>query len=730
MSQRFPVRAPGALVRTLILSSMVAFSVLSLAPTALWRLTAGSLQLLASAGASEPVNVCGVTDASGQNNIFQGSEAFGIQVHNDCANGSGMWITDDAVNTIPPGSVSQFITTAPPGFAIIGAYVPKLSVGSGTVGTGYIANFFWTGAPPQRVTNAWTSFNISPGGMYSGQFGFNLECSPSGGSCPPSQYASIFVPDVQLTVAETAGPSITALGSNNLWYKGASEYVRGGGWSAAYSASAPSGIASMAASEAGQPLIDPTALPPGCPSRNYTVWQQCPPISTWFPTVMLSGNGSQQLVLSATSAAANPSSPTESIHVDSVEPTVSLSGPTSASSTAGTQYVTATANVGLSGLGSISCSTDGAPMQSYPSSPAQIPVSGLGNHTVECRASNRSYDSAGQVATSVPVSTTLDIAEPTASGISFANIIHGLKCRTVKERVKIPAKWVTVHRHGKLETIHRRAHAKRVKRLKCHARIVKRKVTVLVKVKRHGKIVFVKRTKIEKHVVPPQVVNERTKRVPFGTGTTVSGILGTPSGTTLTALAGRTVDVFTAPDNQLGQWTQAAVVTTAADGSWTATLPAGPSRLVEAAYAGDSTTLPSASTAVKLLVPARIKISITPHQLPWSKTITIRGHLVGGYVPPDGVALRLLVRYPGSRLASTLLALRTNPAGAFKFTWSYHSGRGVATYGVSVATTATETDFPFSASSSRRIAITFGRRTPASSHHKKQHHKKKHHKKR
>ena len=62
--------------------------------------------------------------------------------------------------------------------------------------------------------------------------------------------------------------------------------------------------------------------------------------------------------------------------------------------------------------------------------------------------------------------------------------------------------------------------------------------------------------------------------------------LGLPDGT---ALGGQVVSVLTAPDNGLGQFTQAAVPTTAANGSWSARLPAGPSRLVEAYYAGAPT---------------------------------------------------------------------------------------------------------------------------------------------
>jgi hypothetical protein len=704
MPHSIPGRASVAVVRRLLLSCLVAFSLLSLAPSVLQTLA--PLQVLASAQASEPVYACGVTDASGQNNIFAGSEDFGIQISQNCSTGDGLFITDDGVNTIPYGSLSYWIATAPAGLVITGANVPDAQVGPGTVGTGYVGNFIWTGAS-QRVIS---SGSVTIPSMSSGQFGFEVECAPSqGGSCGPAQNAYLFVTDVQLTVAETVGPSLTALGAGNLWYKGASEYVRGGGWPITYSASAPSGIDSMAASEAGQPVSDPTAPAPGC-TPNHTVWQQCPGTQTWSPTISLSGSGAQQLVLSATSAAGNTNPYTESIDVDNQQPTVSLSGPAEASSTAGTQYVTATATTGPSGLGAISCSVDQGPEQSYSSSLAQIPVSGAGQHSINCTASNRSFNSAGQVAVSAPASFSMDIGAPTAGSISFGNIIHGLKCKKVTEREKIPAKWVMVRRHGKLVRVHRRAHTKRVKVMKCRERFVKRKVIKLVKVKRHGKIVVVKRTKLEKVPVPPQAVSSSTKQVSYGKSTTVSGILATTDGT---ALAGRTVQILAAPNNQLGQWSQVAVVTTGADGTWSATLPLGPSRLVEAAYAGDTTTLPSTSNTVTMLVPARIKISITPHQLPWNGVLTIHGHLVGGYIPPDGVAMRVLIGLPHLSHPYLAQSFRTNAAGAFALKFkAFGGGHGVTRYPMWLATTSNESDYAYAKSSSRRINITFGLRTP------------------
>jgi hypothetical protein len=702
--------------------------VFCLAPTSLEKLAPAALQLVASAQATEPVDSCGLADASGANNIFAAYSTFGITYYNFCGDGAqkGLLLQQDGVNSENPGQTASWYTNTPPGLVITNAVVID-AVGAGTVGTGYEAYFYWTGGS-QRVTNA-SSGAFASGIPSATTFGFLLECNPSGTTCPPDggiTGAAIEADDVQLTVAETVNPSVTAVGANNLWYEGASEFVRGGGWSVAYSASAPSGIAGMAASENAQPISDPTAPAPGC-NPNHTEYQQCPGSQTWSPTIALSGNGPQVLTLSATSAAGNNSSPTETISVDSVQPTVTLSGPSSASLSAGTQYVTATASVGGSGLGAISCSVDGGPQQSYKTSPAQVPVSGLGSHSVECTASNRAYNSAGQVAVSAPATFSMDIAEPTVSGISFTNILHSLKCKKVEERVKVAATWVTVRRHGKLVKVHRRPHIKREKVMKCKMRQVERKVTVTVKVKRNGKTVLVKRKRVERIPVPPEAVTESTKRVAFGKGTTITGFLDTATGT---ALAGRTVDVLTAPDNQLGQWSQAAAVTTETNGGWTATLPPGPSRLVEAAYPGDSTTLPATSATATLLVRAHIGISVTPRRLPWSGVVTIRGHLAGGYVPPDGVPLYLEIKLPHNHRPYKPVPLRTNTKGTFAVEWSWGSGVGVSTLPMSIKLLGTGSDYPFLASSSRAVDVTFGRPTPEAAKHARAHHRKrKRHKK-
>ncbi len=205
----------------------------------------------------------------------------------------------------------------------------------------------------------------------------------------------------------------------------------------------------------------------------------------------------------------------------------------------------------------------------------------------------------------------------------------------------------------------------------------------------------------------PHAVNKPTRRIGHGKATTVNGFVGLADGT---ALAGQTVDVYSSPDDNAPRFRLMRTVTTDASGEWTAKVPAGPSRLIEAVYPGNGTTEPATSSTVKLVVPARIAMSISPRVVPWSKRITISGRLVGGWVPRDGVALRLRVPYPGGR--SLQEPFRTNSHGEFSFQWTYGSGRGVVSYRFVVATTATESDYPWAAAVSRAVRVTFGRPTP------------------
>src|SRR5581483_11702532 len=256
-------------------------------------------------------------------------------------------------------------------------------------------------------------------------------------------------------------------------------------------------------------------------------------------------------------------------------------------------------------------------------------------HTVSCYAQNGALDAQGNPAQSATQSFSMTIRQPTAAAISFDRIADALRCHRVRER--IPGSTRIVIRHGHRQRVHTPTRTR--KALRCVAQTTRKRVTVIVR--RHGHAVKV--TRVKRVVMLPHAVSQTHLRVGFGRPAVVSGVLLAAGGA---PLADQPITVIAAPDNGLGQFAPVATATTSSTGTWTATLPPGPSRLVEAVYAGSSTTEPASSGQVKLTVPARISMSVTPRVLPWRRRITIRGQLDGGYIPAKGVPLELYIRYP------------------------------------------------------------------------------------
>ena len=270
--------------------------------------------------------------------------------------------------------------------------------------------------------------------------------------------------------------------------------------------------------------------------------------------------------------------------------------------------MTATAAAGPSGVYGIWCSVDGGTAAFFKGASAQVPVSGVGEHQVRCFSENNAVAANGTHGSSATASFAIKIGIPTVTAVAFSSIVDKLRCHRVMERVRVPARWVRVHGHR----VHRRAHSKTETVTKCHPRTVLERRTVTVKVRRHGRVAKVKRVKTVRVVLLPHVVNHLSRRVGHGKATTVSGWLGTSSGT---ALGGQTVVVLTAVDDGQDVFAPAAAATTAADGSWTATLPAGPSRLVEAEYGGGADLQASLSNVVDEIVPAKVRLlKVSPRQ--------------------------------------------------------------------------------------------------------------------
>jgi hypothetical protein len=644
-----------------------------------------------NARADEVVTVCGPN----ANNVFNHAAVFGINIGQSCPTaslgGGGMEIWS-AGNHVAQGQHATWQATASAGLEIVGASIPNPGLLSAGVNDGeqYGGGFYWAGGGAQTHDGE-TSAGFGP--FVSSYLGFQLVCGVS--TCT-SGISQLDVGEINLYVRETAGPGLTA--PDGLWQ--ARGWVRGD-WTLHFYGDSPSGLCGLSATINGQRAASSGS------GRDNSVWHQCsaPAVDQTVHTGQF-GQGALPLTLGAYDAAGVPVSYSKTIDVDNAQPTVSISGPTDAPSTAGTQYVTATASGGPSGIAGISCSVDSQPAQWYPSAGARVPVGGIGGHSVSCSAASNAVDHGGNHGWSSPATWTLSIRQPTVSGIGFAHLVDALLCHRVRERVRVPAHWVIVHRHHKPVRIKARAHTKVVNATRCHARVGRRRITIWTTVTRHGKTVRVKRHKTIKVVELPHVVMHGSKLVGHGRRTTVSGWLGTTDGT---ALGAQVVHVLSAPDNGLGHFTLAAFATTAPNGAWSARLPVGPSRLVEAYYAGAPTFERSVSAQVHEVVPAKVKLlSIWPPRVAWGGTVRITGQLVGGYLPPGGALVRLRIGQGSSYQA---YGVQEHVTGKGRFTTTYTFGAGYAgifkSFWFQIATLPIG-DYPYAPAASDRESVLVG----------------------
>jgi hypothetical protein len=579
-----------------------------------------------------------------------------------------MGIYSVQTRTVQPGANVGYRVIAPAGMLISGVYIPHMWSQGLNDGNGWVGNLFWLGGSTDVATfdgeSGWSSaFTGSPAFTWpaggSPYFGWQIACFQQV-PCTNGGFNWLSVELLELNMAETVGPAITAAGG--LW--GATGWIRGS-WPLSYSGDSPSGLCGLSAS------LNGIAIPGATSGRDPSVFHQCssPGVQQTIDTSGY-GNGTLPMTLSASDAAGLAVNYASSVHVDNVPVALSMSGSTDAPSTAGTQYITATATAGPSGVNGIECSVDGSPYQLYPGSSTQLPVQGVGTHQASCFARNNALDANGGRATSPAHTWTVSIRDPAVASVAFTRAVAGLRCVKKHKRVRIPAHWSTTTYHGHKVRVHVPAQTRTITIVHCH-----------------------------RPATQPGAA-KTSKRIAYGATTPVSGWVGTVNGT---ALGGVPVRVMTAPDNGSLRFTQAASATTAADGSWTADLPAGPSRLVEAVYAGGTTSEPATSAPASVIVPASVSLRIRPRRTHWTSTIKISGRVLGGYIPPAGELLILRIGWHGG--STEIGHVTTDATGRFKARYTFLRGNGTVTYRL-WATTAHESDYPFVPSRSRKVAVT------------------------
>lgn len=581
-------------------------------------------------------------------------------------NQRGVWIVGNL--PVPGGHLAHWEVDAPPNVRMIAARAPEMSDDDGSYYWGQY--FYWDSGNSGWLTDlkgnsgSWPSANgwqyFSP----SRYFGWELSCNAASQCGQSSAYLDVF--DLELEAYEYQTPTIIAgpvSGSRNLWYQGG-KWVHGS-LPIDIAAADPSGVCRAVVSWDGQNVLDTGEHPP-----NSAYWDQCDPnhvpdsqqdfftgaaINT-ATSVPGSATG-VPLVLMAHNASYNPStsqpdwtSVSESLNVDNLPVGLSLSGPRDVPVTAGPQYVTATATSGPSRVGAIMCSVDGSPPAAEllngagaQTATAQVPVSGLGVHTIGCYATNRAVNGNGAPTTSPTQTWSLKIGEPVRIYAGIAKATRD--CRHLRERV------------GK--------QIRRVRRCASQTRQL------------------------------------QVEEVRFGRSLRLSGWVATADGTPLAHVP---VSIMTAPDKDAYSWHQAATVSTAGDGTWMATLPPGPSRLVQAVYAGGPATESASSSIVTAIVPAKIRLAVLRSRIPWGGVLVIRGRVLGGHIPPEQI---LQIRSGVGRRLQVIGNPYIEPSGRFVVRLAATGSGGPIQTDIAVATLR-ETNYPYARGFSRRVRVTIG----------------------
>ncbi len=544
----------------------------------------------------------------------------------------------------------------------------------------------------------------------------------------------------------------------------------GDAWAVTMQASDVSGICNMSATVGNVVACKVPSEPRDdtvwqqCPTP--TSWSFGVDTRSYVPT-----SGSLPIQLYAANAAGVVSAPSKTIEVDNDPVAVALSTANDPNPSVWIDHavtVDARATAGPSGVGGMNCSADRASAKAY--SASGVTVNGDGVHTVSCTAWNTAVDPQGQPNTGnssmtihideAPPSLSFEPqnpADPTALIVDASDGESGVAGGSIQMAPAGTSAWTSLPTsfngqslvarfddaglHGAytfratscdnvgncsstsegLALPLRAASDSQVSLTKIVNPLQRRVVKVRVKRGGHMKTIkvveYVKRCTTRRVRTPSQGVRTKrvckapsvhvttTLRVAYGHKVTIAGLYTTAQGV---PLGGQQVHIFSAPNNGSGSFAEAAVVTTASDGSWTATLPPGPSRIIRAVTDGSATILPS-SGQVTTIVPAKVRLlRVWPRRVPWGGTVHLLGQLVGGYLPPGGALVRLRIGY-GSTYNTYGVEEHVSGDGRFSTVASFGPGDPSVfrTYWFQIASLPMG-NYPYAPAASRHVSVIVG----------------------
>jgi hypothetical protein len=289
---------------------------------------------------------------------------------------------------------------------------------------------------------------------------------------------------------------------------------------------------------------------------------------------------------------------------------------------------------------------------------------------------------------------TLPLRAASDSEVSLTRIVSPARRQVVIKQVRVGWHWATVRRGNQLVRVKRGGHLKTIK-------IIRYVETCTSKRVKTGPDTW----RIKRRCAPPGVRLTSTLRVPYGHDVTIHGLYTTSQGV---PLGSQPVRILAAADNQSNAFAQLATATTASDGSWSATIPPGPSRIIRAVTDGTATILPS-SGQVTTVVPAMIKlVRVWPRRVAWGGTVHLVGQLFGGYLPKGGALVRLRIGY-GSTFNTYGVEEHVSGTGRFSTVASFGPGDPTVfrTYWFQIASLPMG-NYPFAPAASQRVPVTVG----------------------
>jgi hypothetical protein len=386
----------------------------------------------------------------------------------------------------------------------------------------------------------------------------------------------------------------------------------------------------------------------------------------------------------------NSTTSTLAVHIDEAPPSITFSSKNPSDPTA----VTVDARDAESGVAGGSVEMAPAGTGTWTKVPASFDGAHLAAH-VDDAGLRGSYtiratscDNVGNCATATEPMT-LPVRAAADSAVSLTRIVNPVRRRVVVKRVRVGWHWATVRHGNQLVRVKRGGHFKTVK-------ITEYVQTCTAKAVRTGP---------GRSCPPPHIQVTSSLQVPYGHTLTIHGLYTTGQGV---PLSGQTVRLLAAPDNGFGVFSQVATATTAGDGSWTATLPPGPSRIIRAVTDGTATILPS-SGQVTAIVPAKIRlIKVWPQHVAWGGTVHLVGQLFGGYLPSKGALVRLRIGY-GSTYNTYGVEEHVKGDGRFSTVATFGPGDPSIsrTYWFQIASLPMG-NYPFAPAASQRVPVIVG----------------------